>query len=84
MDMNDAFHMPVCSRHDESRRSRVVSVRDTETFYSVVSTLAERGVHRVCVVNEIGVLQEVIEDTEQDPSKVCYKVIHKECQYSAV
>ncbi|WKY15966.1 hypothetical protein Q1695_000996 [Nippostrongylus brasiliensis] len=44
----------------ESRRSRVVSVRDTETFYSVVSTLAERGVHRVCVVNEIGVLQGVI------------------------
>nr|CDJ82481.1 CBN-SPP-18 protein [Haemonchus contortus] len=30
------------------------------------------------------IAHEVIEDTEEDPSKVCYKVIHKECSYSMV
>ncbi|KAL6722875.1 hypothetical protein Aduo_017951 [Ancylostoma duodenale] len=30
------------------------------------------------------IAHEVIEDTEQDPTKVCLKVIHKECHYSLI
>ncbi|KAK6033326.1 hypothetical protein OSTOST_00463 [Ostertagia ostertagi] len=30
------------------------------------------------------IAHEVIEDTEQDPTAVCYKVIHKECSYSFI
>ncbi|KAK6766425.1 hypothetical protein RB195_025997 [Necator americanus] len=30
------------------------------------------------------IAHEVIEDTEQDPSKVCLKVIHKQCSYSSI
>ncbi|VDP21999.1 unnamed protein product [Heligmosomoides polygyrus] len=30
------------------------------------------------------IAHEVIEDTEQDPTAVCYKVIHKQCTYSFV
>ncbi|CAJ0608864.1 unnamed protein product [Cylicocyclus nassatus] len=30
------------------------------------------------------IAHEVITDTEQDPTKTCYKVIHKQCTYSAI
>ncbi|KAK6766426.1 hypothetical protein RB195_025998 [Necator americanus] len=44
----------------QSRCERVVSVRENETFYSVISTLVHHKVHRVCVVDENHVLQGII------------------------
>ncbi|KAK6029175.1 hypothetical protein OSTOST_04715, partial [Ostertagia ostertagi] len=42
-----------------SNRNSVL-VRDTQSFYSVVSVLVDRSVHRVCVVDENDVLQGII------------------------
>ncbi|ETN69040.1 CBS domain protein [Necator americanus] len=44
----------------QSRCERVVSVRENETFYSVISTLVHHKVHRVCVVDANHVLQGII------------------------
>ncbi|EPB79195.1 CBS domain protein [Ancylostoma ceylanicum] len=44
----------------QNRRSRVVSVKNTETFYSVISVLVHQNVHRVCVVDENDVIQGII------------------------
>ncbi|RCN48366.1 CBS domain protein [Ancylostoma caninum] len=44
----------------QNRRSRVISVKNTETFYSVISVLVHKNVHRVCVVDENDVIQGII------------------------
>ncbi|KAK6061073.1 CBS domain protein [Cooperia oncophora] len=43
-----------------NNRQPVASVREAQSFYSVVSVLVERRVHRVCVVDENDVLQGII------------------------
>ncbi|KAL6722876.1 hypothetical protein Aduo_017952 [Ancylostoma duodenale] len=43
-----------------NRRSRVVSVKNTETLYSVISVLVHQNVHRICVVDENDVIQGII------------------------
>ncbi|KHJ99925.1 CBS domain protein [Oesophagostomum dentatum] len=41
-------------------RERVVSVKVTETFYSVISQLIHHNVHRVCIVDDNDALQGII------------------------
>ncbi|PAV84483.1 hypothetical protein WR25_18291 isoform A [Diploscapter pachys] len=42
---------------------------------------ANKAAQMACVAMIDDVMHEVITDTEQDPTAVCHKVIHRECHY---